>query len=418
LGQAGRPSAGIQWRKSASLAGLSYDAGFGNTTPVAVTGTVSSYTPVATTIKAPGDKLAAQLGAKGNVFKAAYVGATTSPADTSAASPDSVLDNEDEALPDSFLMGASPVTFNDPSITGRFQNEVQVITIGGTAPTTSLAITVKLGATTSTAFNWSGTAATTAARIQTAVEEVAGVGNATVTADSTTVFRVTFIGSYGYQDVAALVVAKSGTAGPASTFTVSELVKGTGNALTSLAVDEVQRVTLPATGVDTFTLSFKGMATGNITRNASQAITATSIQTALQSLSNIGLTTNIVVAAVGTDTDQAFNITFQGALGKFDQAALLAVVKTPTVSPGTITVTEVGKGGAIAARVTGTAMGATGTFSASVLLTNSGKKGTVEGVFLQDDSFGTVNGKGQVRIPVATGTGVDFETIPVTLSTN
>ena len=68
--------------------------------------------------------------------------------------------------------------------------------------------------------------------------------------------------------------------------------------------------------------------------------------------------------------------------------------------------------------MTGTALGTMGTFSATVLLTNSGKKGTVEGVFLQDDSFGTVNGRGQVRIPTSTTVGADFETIPVTLSTN
>jgi mRNA interferase MazF len=39
-------------------------------------------------------------------------------------------------------------------------------------------------------------------------------------------------------------------------------------------------------------------------------------------------------------------------------------------------------------------------------------------VILQDDSFGTVNGRGQVRIPTSTTVGADFETIPVTLSTN
>ncbi|RFC41927.1 MAG: putative Ig domain-containing protein, partial [Verrucomicrobia bacterium] len=383
LGQTGRPTAGLQWRKAASLDGSSYDGGFGNTTPVAVTGAVSNFTPVAATLKAPGDKLAAQLGAKGNVFKAAYIGQTTSPSDSSAASPDSVLDNEDEALPDSYLMGASPITFNDPSVTGRFVNEVQVITINGAAPTTSLSMTVKLGAATSSAFAWSDTAATTAARIQSALESLAGVGagNVSVSADSTRVFRVTFISAKGYQDIDLITVAKSGTTGPASTFSTSELVKGTGNALTSLLVDEVQRVAVPDT-VTSFTLGFKGATTASISRNATQATTAASIQTALQALSNVGLATNIAVTSAGLDgTTQLFNVTFQGALGKVNQAALTPV-------PATVLVSEVGAGGTVSARVTGTALGTMGTFSATVLLTNSGKKGTVEGVFLQDDSFG------------------------------
>jgi hypothetical protein len=418
LGQTGRPSAGLQWRKAASLAGSSYDGGFGTSTPVAVTGAVSGYTPVPSTLKAPGAKLAAQLGAKGNVFKAAYVNQTTSPADSSAASPDAVIDNEDEALPDSYLMGASPITFNDPSITGRFFNEVQVITIGGATPTTTLAMTVKVGTgAVSTAFNWNATAATTASRIQTALEGLAnvGTGNVTVTADTDRIFRVTFIGARGYQDIAPITVAKSGTGGPSPTFSVGELVKGTGNALTSLLVDEVQRVAVPDTVV-AFTLGFKGTTTGSIARNATQATTASNIQTALQGLSNIGLASNVSVAAAGLDgTTQLFNVTFQGALGKTNQALLTSSVASGS---GALTVSEVGAGGSISARVTGTALGTMGTFSASVLLNNAGLKGTVEGVFLQDDSFGTVNGRGQVRIPVAAGAGVDFQTIPVTLSTN
>lgn len=418
LGQTGRPSAGLQWRKAASLAGSSYDGGFGTSTPVAVTGAVSGYTPVPSTLKAPGDKLAAQLGAKGNVFKAAYASQTTSPADSSAASPDAVIDNEDEALPDSYLMGASPITFNDPSITGRFFNEVQVITIGGATPSATLAMTVKVGTgAVSTAFNWDATAATTAARIQTALESLAnvGAGNVTVTADTTRIFRVTFVGARGYQDIDPITVAKSGTAGPAPTFMVSELVKGTGNTLTTLLVDEVQRVAVPDTVV-AFTLGFKGTTTGSISRNATQATTASNIQTALQGLSNIGLASNVSVTAAGLDgTTQLFNVTFQGALGKTNQAALTTSVASGS---GALTVTEVGAGGSVSTRVTGTALGTTGTFSASVLLNNAGLKGTVEGVFLQDDSFGTVNGRGQVRIPVATGVGQDFQTIPVTLSTN
>lgn len=420
LGQTGRPTAGLQWRKAAALTGLSYDGGFGIDAPLAVTGEVSNFTPVAATLKAPGDKLAAQLGARGNTFRATYTGATTSPADSSAASPDSFLDNEDEALPDSYLMGASPVTFNDPSITGRFFNEVQVITIGGATPTTSLNMTVKVGTgTASSAFAWSATAATTAARIQTALESRAevGAGNVSVSADTDRIFRVTFISGKGFRDMAAITVAKSGTAGPASTFSTSELVKGTGNALTTLLVDEVQSLAI-ADSVTNFRLSFKSVNTGTIARNATQATTATNIQTALQALSNIGLASNVSVVAAGMDgTTQLFNVTFQGALGKFDQPALLAQTTTGGAITG-ITVGEVGKGGAISARVTGTALGTMGTFTATVLLTNSGKKGTVEGVFLQDDSFGTVNGKGQVRIPTSTTVGADFETIPVTLNTN
>ena len=422
LAQAGRPAAGLKWTRGAgaNTSNLAYDSGFG---PLNVTGSVSNYTAVAASIKAPGDKLAAQLGAKGNTFVASYSLATTTPADSSAANPDSILDNENEALPDTWLMGANPVTLSDPSITGRFQNEVQVITLAGATPTTALNLTVKLGTGAASApFAYGATPTLTAAAIQTALGTLAnvGVGRATVTADSAQQFRVTFIGTMGYQDVSSLLaVAKSGTTGPATTFSVSELIKGTGNAFTAITVDEVQRVAVGglSTG-DTFTLSFKGVKTANIAYSAAQANTAASILSALQALSNIGVASNIAVAASGSDMTQTFDITFQGGLGKFNQAPLIAASSTTGV-PGTFTVTELGVGGSVSGRViAGTALGTSGAFSATVTLTNTGIKGTLEGVFLQDDSFGTVNGRGQVRIPKTVGLNQDYETIPVTFTTN
>ncbi len=408
LSQTNRPAAGLKWRKTA-IAGSSYDAGFG---PLDVAGAVSSFTPVPAGIKAPGDRLAAQLGAKGNTFVATYANAGTTPADSSAANPDALLDNENEALPDTYLMGVSPITFNDPSITGRFQNEVQVVTITGSVGT-GYDMTVKFGATTSASFSYSPSASTLAGRIQTALENIGavGVGNVTVTADTANIFRITFIGARGYQDIAPLMFAKAGGGTGLPTFGVSELVKGTGNALTSITVDEVQRVAVAST-VSTFALSFKGFTTAAITRSETQATTVTNIQNALQALTSIGLASNVAVTSAGLDgTTQLFNVTLQGALGKSDQLAMM------TTTAG-VTVSELAKGGAVATRVSGTVMGLSGTFSASVLLNNAGLKGTVEGVFLQDDSFGTVNGRGQVRIPVAAGLNQDFQTIPVTLSTN
>jgi len=420
LAQVGRPAAGLKWTRGAgaNTSNLAYDSGFG---PLNVTGSVSNYTAVSASIKAPGEKLAAQLGARGNTFVAAYTLATTTPADSSVANPDSILDNENEALPDTWLMGVSPVTLTDPSITGRYQNEVQVITLAGATPATTLNMTVRFGANTSTPFLWSDTAATTAARIQTAIDSLASIGGAgrvSVTADGLQQFRVTFIGALGYQDISSLLtVAKSGTAGPATTFTVSELIKGTGSALTSVVVDEVQRVAISGlTAGNNFTLTFKAVRTGNIEFSATQATTATNIQTALRALSNIGVGTNITVVGSGTDLAQSFDITFTGGLGRFNQAALIAANVSPAT--GTFTVTELGAGGLVSARVTGSAVGTSGTFTGSVLLTNGGLRGTMEGVFLQDDSFGTVNGRGQVRIPVATGLNQDYQTIPVTFTTN
>jgi hypothetical protein len=422
LAQVGRPAAGLSWTRGsgANTSNLAYDSGFG---PLAVTGTVSTYSPVAATIKAPGDKLAAQLGARGNTFVATYSLATTTPADSSAANPDSILDNENEALPDTWLMGASPVTLSDPSITGRFRNEVQVITLAGATPTTALNMTIKLGTGAASApFAYGATPTLTAAAIQTALGTLAnvGVGKATVTADSAQQFRVTFIGTLGYQDVPSLLaVAKSGTTGPATTFSVSELIKGTGNAFTAITVDEVQRVAVGGLSAgNTFTLSFKGANTANIPYSATQATTAASILSALQALTNIGVASNIAVAASGSDLAQTFDITFQGGLGKFNQAPLIAAPST-TGGPGTFTVTELGVGGSVSGRViAGTALGTSGAFSATVTLTNTGIKGTLEGVFLQDDSFGTVNGCGQVRIPKSVGLNQDYETIPVTFTTN
>lgn len=80
-----------------------------------------------------------------------------------------------------------------------------------------------------------------------------------------------------------------------------------------------QTITITATG-GTFTLSFKGIATGNLSYSASAA----TIQTALQGLSSIG-SGNVTVADGGaTSNERTWIVTFAQDLGFLDQPDLVA----------------------------------------------------------------------------------------------
>lgn len=109
--------------------------------------------------------------------------------------------------------------------------------------------------------------------------------------------------------------------------TVLGQVAGTGS-----AVNHTQTITFGGTpSGGTFTLSFNGQTTGNITWSGTAATLAANIQTALATLSNIG-TGNVSVSSASNPV-----VTFQGACGAQEQPLLTATNSltgsSPTITP-------------------------------------------------------------------------------------
>jgi hypothetical protein len=104
------------------------------------------------------------------------------------------------------------------------------------------------------------------------------------------------------------------------------------------ARDEVQRINLGDVGTgDTFTLTYSGQTTSAISWNATEATTASNIDTALEALSNIDASA-ITVAHVSA---QIYAVTFGGNLASTD-VALLTITPTGFTPTG---ITEYQHGG-------------------------------------------------------------------------
>jgi len=111
-------------------------------------------------------------------------------------------------------------------------------------------------------------------------------------------------------------------------------------------VNEVQTLTLTTGGTlgGTYTLSFGGVATGNIAFNA----TAATVQADLQALSTIGASNVAVTGTTPTTSGGTLTITFQNALGNQNVAAIVAdgTNLTGTTPGAAITTGTAGSGAA------------------------------------------------------------------------
>ena len=152
----------------------------------------------------------------------------------------------------------------------------------------------------------------TATNIQTALESLSniGVGNVSVDANGDGTFSITFDETLGNADL--LVIDQSnltdGTGGAVSDATVEETTPGVD------ADSEVQELNLGGATKGTFTLTLGTDTTNSISVDADAVITAQNIQTALESLSNIGVG-NVSVVANG---DGTFSVTFNKNLGNIE----------------------------------------------------------------------------------------------------
>jgi hypothetical protein len=99
--------------------------------------------------------------------------------------------------------------------------------------------------------------------------------------------------------------------------------------------DEVQTLTVGGAGLTSFTITYAGQTTGSI----AAAATATTVQTALEALSNIAPGDVTVTGSAGGP----WTVTFGGTLADTNVAA---VTTTPTGGTGTVTVATPTAGGA------------------------------------------------------------------------
>ncbi len=93
----------------------------------------------------------------------------------------------------------------------------------------------------------------------------------------------------------------------------------------AIGVNEVQRFVIGGTPTDattTFTITYSGQTTANITWSATAATTAANIQAALEALSNVGASN----VQVNLENTLAFTITFVGALGGINQPAITSAL--------------------------------------------------------------------------------------------
>lgn len=178
---------------------------------------------------------------------------------------------------------------------GSGSNEVQVVTLGGTAATGGTFTLTFTGETTTTiAYN------ADAATVQSALEGLASYssGDFAVTGSAGGPWTVTFTGTLAGTNVSLM------------TIDVSSLTGG---------VNEVQTISSPSNPTGgTFTLSFNGQTTAAIAYNANAA----AVETALEGLSNIP--TGSVSCGGGSLPGTAVTVTFQDELAATDVALLVA----------------------------------------------------------------------------------------------
>ncbi|WP_278465791.1 LamG-like jellyroll fold domain-containing protein [Gimesia maris] len=196
---------------------------------------------------------------------------------------------------------------------GSGSNEVQVVTLGGTAATGGTFTLTFNGETTATiAYN------ADAATVQSALEGLSsyGSGDFAVTGSAGGPWTVTFTGSLAGTNVSLMTINVTNLTG---------------------AVNEVQTISSPnnPTG-GTFTLSYAGEITGSIPYNASAA----TVEAALEALNTIP--TGAVSCGGGSLPGTDVTVTFQGALASTDVALLVANAENLTGVTGTVTETTAG----------------------------------------------------------------------------
>jgi len=172
---------------------------------------------------------------------------------------------------------------------GSDTNEIQVITIVGTATGGTFTLTFDGETTGSIAYNAS------AATVEAALEALSniGVGNVDVTGSAGGPYTVEFTGALADTDVAKITADTTALEG----------------------VNEIQTVTLNTATGGTFTLTFEGEETSALAYNASAA----AVEAALEALSNIGVGNVDVTGSAGGP----YAVEFIGTLAKVDQAALV-----------------------------------------------------------------------------------------------
>ncbi|QDT94754.1 LamG domain-containing protein [Gimesia aquarii] len=196
---------------------------------------------------------------------------------------------------------------------GSGNNEIQVITLGGTTATGGTFTLTYDGQTTGNiAYNAD---ATTVDTVLEALSNI-GVGDVTVTGSAGGPWTVEFTGTLAGTNVALM------------TINVENLTGG---------VNEVQTISSPSNPTGgTFTLSFGGQATTGIAYNASAA----TVQAALEALSTIP--TGSVACAGGSLPDTPITVTFQDELASMDVALLEADASGLTGVTGSAVETQTG----------------------------------------------------------------------------
>ena len=217
-------------------------------------------------------------------------------------------------------------------------NETQQLTFT-TLPTAGQPYFLGLGGlSTNVTFN----AATARTDLQAALDSLLGVGIATAMGPATAVagslYTIGFGGAIGSTNLPQLLVRPSSG-------TITNAVLGDGTAYSNVqslslggAGNEVQSVTVTATG-GTFTVTFGANTSAAIAFNAN----ASTVQTELERIPSIGVG-NVAVTGVGSVANP-YVITFQGALGNTDVAAL--TLNTGALTGGTATQATVTNGASL-----------------------------------------------------------------------
>ena len=220
-------------------------------------------------------------------------------------------------------------------------NEVQTITIGATGGTFDLAFG---GQTTAAAL----TAPASAAAVQTALEGLSSIGGNVDEVQTLTVvatggtFKIRFYGANGIGDTSSAITA------PATADTVQTALESLNNI--GASVDEVQTITAVGTS-GTWDVTFDGQSTtgGALTAPA----TAAQVQAALEGLSNIAAgSIGTVTQATPTAGTIVYTVTFSGADMAGNQPQITATDVslaggTPSVASATTTVGSIGSVGTV-----------------------------------------------------------------------
>lgn len=194
--------------------------------------------------------------------------------------------------------GSGISTLQNGSGTGT--NETQVVSLLGSPSGGTFTLTYSGQTTGNIAYNAS------AATVQTALEALSNIGSGDVTVTgSAPIWGVEFTGALAATDVSLMTGNGANLTGGSGTITVTQAAAS--------PLNEKQTVTL-SEGVTggTFTLTYSGQTTGNI----SYAAAASTVETALEALSNID-----AVAVTGS-SGGPWEVEFQGSLAATNVALM------------------------------------------------------------------------------------------------